>query len=382
MFLRAAKYSEFLKVHNLNESNKPNPSIMVNALQQASDIMGKSKEGEEKPQSVQEPGKIRLWDLFAATTIGQNVINAIQSNEELYKVWQEQGIIPKEIKETPFTVEEIEISNSGKSSQIEKNKKNLKNIGIGNSEKPTFEKITASSEYKYGDYQDLSWDDLEKILEKNNFDSKIDFSKYNIVAIRNFLAVKKNYPNRFTDLLVLMSPEKEKKVSYFPATTVPGETFLLQKTRNWYIANGNANSINPKGLAIVQPGVYSFKVGKHRGSYEALVQNGSVTVDRYSPLESENKAKFTTYSPGKSERGNFGINIHRGRSSGTTPSVDTHSAGCFVVQDSKDFSTLLSKIKKSGQKEINVALVELDKVGKNFLASLTSKGKNKGEDRA
>jgi hypothetical protein len=380
MFFKAAKYSEFSSVYDLNESAKPNPSLMAKAIDL--EDAEKSKDSKATSQPAQKPGQIKLWDLFASTSIGKDFITAIKANEDLYKVLKDKGIITKKIEDTPFTVEEIEIANSGKSSEIEKNKENLKKIGLGDSQKPNFEKITASSEYKYGDYQDLSWDDLKKILEKNNFDSEMDFSKYNIVAIRNFLAVKKSYPNRFTDLLVLMSPEKEKKVSYFPATTVPGETFLLQKTRNWYIANGNANSINPKGLAIVQPGVYNYKIGKHRGSYEALVQNGPVIVNRYSPVANETQAKFTTYSPGNLEKGEFGINIHRGRSSGNTPSVDTHSAGCFVVQDSNDFSTLLSKIKKSGQKQINVALVELDKVGKNFLASLSSKGKNKGEDRA
>lgn len=375
MFSQAVKYSEFLRVYDLNESNKPNPSIITKAIGSDSEVEGGILSGKDL-------GKIKLWDLFAATSTGQDLIDAIKSNEDLYKILQSKGILTKKIEDTPFTVEEIEIANSGKSSEIEKNKENLKKLGLGVSEKPSFEKITSSSSYKYGDYQDLGWNDLKKILEKNNFDSKMDFSKYNIVAIRNFLDVKKSYPNRFTDLLVLMSPEKEKSVSYFPATTVPGETFLLQKTRNWYVANGNADAINPKGLAIVQPGVYSYKIGKHRGSYEALIQNGPVVVNRYSPVEKESQAKFTTYSPGNSEKGNFGINIHRGRSTGNTPSVDTHSAGCFVVQDSKDFSTLLSKIKKSGQKEINVALVELDRVGKTFLASLTSKRKNKGEERA
>lgn len=378
MSIKAANFSDFLTVHDLNESAKPNPSIIGKALQQAAEVSQNTKDKSSSPISG-DPSKIKLWDLFAATEIGQDLISAIQANKELYKIWQEKGIISKDLIESPLTLDEIEISNSGKSKQVLDNQENLKKIGLGVSEKPEFSKITASSEYKFGDYQELSWDDLKKILDKNKFSDLLDFTKYNIVALRNFLSVKKSYPNRFTDLLVLMSPEKDKNVSYFPATTVPGETFLLQKYRNWYVANGNASAINPKGLAIVQPGVYSYKIGKHKGSYEALVQKGPVKVQRYSPVDSESKAKFTTYSPGKAETGNFGINIHRANSTGSTPSIDTHSAGCFVLQNSGDLSTLLSKLKKSNQREINVALVELDGVGKTYLASLAGKKKPKDE---
>jgi hypothetical protein len=49
------------------------------------------------------------------------------------------------------------------------------------------------------------------------------------------------------------------------------------------------------------------------------------------------------------------------------------------LQNSGDLSTLLSKLKKSNQREINVALVELDVVGKTYLASLAGKKKPKDE---
>jgi hypothetical protein len=375
MSIKALNFSEFIDFSNIHESEKPNPSLLRKVLQDTEKISKSSSEKTTSP--LKDVGKIKAWDIFSQTKLGQDIISAIKAEKELYALWQDAGIVPKEPDDSPLSYEEIEEVNRGRDSDVKSNFGRLEKLGLGSVEKPQFNKITSSSNYKFGDYQKLSWDDLKNILDKNNFSDEMDFSKYNIVALRNFIDIKKSYPNRFTDLIVLMSPEKEKNVTYFPSTTVPGEAFLVQKFRNWYIANGSP--LNPEGLAILQPGVYSYKLGKHKGKYDALVQSGPVKVQRYTQVDSESKAKFSTFSPGKSQTGSFGINIHRANSTGTTETVDTHSAGCLVLQNSNDFSSLISTIRKSRQKQIDVALVELDDVGKNFLASLTKNQKDSKE---
>lgn len=383
MLDKILNFSDFFE---LNENNKPKPSLIGKALSLGADIKDQSSKSTIDKSTVSKKGdsgfaktfgEIKGIDLFFATEIGQNILNAVSGNEELYSLWQKEGILPKNLEDTPFTVEELENLNKGKSKEVEKNKENIEKLGGGKSEKPNFGQVTASSNYKFGDYQNLDWDDLKQILEKSDYADELDFDDYNLVAIRNFVNIKKQYSNKFTDLLVLMSPSENKEVQYFPATTVPGETFLLQTTRNWYIANGDAGSINPKGLAIVQPGVYKYKIGKHKGKYEALVQDGKVKINRFTPVDSISKAKFTTYSPGNPETGKFGINIHRGNRTGVTDSVNDHSAGCFVFQNADDLKTLLALMKKNKQSKINVSVVELDEIGKNFLASLSKKEKSK-----
>jgi hypothetical protein len=80
-------------------------------------------------------------------------------------------------------------------------------------------------------------------------------------------------------------------------------------------ANTDPSRDHP-GVATLVPGVYEYKVGIHGLSrpaerqYEALVQAGPVTVSR---------------SGGQTERGYFGINIHRGSRTSTS------SEGCQTI---------------------------------------------------
>jgi lysozyme len=88
-----------------------------------------------------------------------------------------------------------------------------------------------------------------------------------------------------------------------------------------YNANTDPSRSRPatadrKGMAVLLPGLYRYRLGIHGLSrpksqqYEALVQAGPVTVDR---------------DGGKAETGMFGINIHRGGETGTS------SEGCQTI---------------------------------------------------
>lgn len=102
------------------------------------------------------------------------------------------------------------------------------------------------------------------------------------------------------------------------------------------------NPINVKGCAILVPNQYSgmFKIGMHKSSYKALVQNKAVDVYR-----DNNKDNILDFDPATIENGLFGINLHKAGEASTI--VDGWSAGCQVLAKSKDFEKLMSIVDKS-----------------------------------
>lgn len=73
----------------------------------------------------------------------------------------------------------------------------------------------------------------------------------------------------------------------------------------------------PLGLACLEPGVWTYKVGKHRNQYRALVQADAVVVHRHGteawPVGQDPKRPDWGHHLGGGKwRGWFGINVHRG----------------------------------------------------------------------
>lgn len=109
--------------------------------------------------------------------------------------------------------------------------------------------------------------------------------------------------------------------------------------------NGNVDpSVERKAIAVLQPGVWRYKIGIHGLSrpaaqrYKALVQAGSVTVLR---------------DQGGHDTGMFGINIHRGGINGTS------SLGCQTIPPSQwpAFIALVeSELKRAGQATVPYVL--------------------------
>ncbi len=134
-------------------------------------------------------------------------------------------------------------------------------------------------------------------------------------------------PNVFDDELHVFTNISQTKIAkwaylVFKITTDPG-TYWLQ------------NPLNPKGTAILKAGQYldAYSIDKHRNKYYALCQRlAKVTV-----IRDYDRDAILDFNNGKEQTGMFGINIHRARKTGSTYSVDRHSAGCQVFKNAQDF---------------------------------------------
>ena len=304
-------------------------------------------------------GDTKLIDLFAKTSMGKAVLGFMMDGDEKFKEFEKTGKIG--FTDSPPTSEEIEkgLDSKGKKEQ-QKNIERLEAAGV-KTIAPDYRSVTSTSDYDYKKSSfKLSWDDIKKGLDKAGVSKKIDFTKTNIVGIRNTLEIKNKYQNRFTDLLVVMGPKDKKEVSVYRSTTTPGPAFLYSPFRNWWTASALKNTINPSGVAILQPGVYDYKLGSHRGKYPAL-QAGETLTGRIKPVENIKNLKFQTFTPPEIQDGNFGLNIHKaGKDS---PSIDSHSAGCQVLKRSDDFDEMMEKVRNSGQTSFKYALINSSDLG-------------------
>ena len=165
--------------------------------------------------------------------------------------------------------------------------------------------------------------DFSKILANKGY-AYFTNGKYNL----NIIGVRKRglkVTNRFDDFIVVEFIDnygiKTRKV--YLATTDPGLKSM-------------ENPVNVKGCAILVPGQYRscFKLGIHKGQYEAIVQYKPVKVYR-----DNNKDKVYDFNSKTIEDGMFGINIHKAGKSSTI--VDGWSAGCQVFARKEDFDDFM-----------------------------------------
>lgn len=84
----------------------------------------------------------------------------------------------------------------------------------------------------------------------------------------------------------------------------------------------------------------AYILGKHKGKYEALVQQGN-KVDVW---RDRNMDDLHDYG-GEIDSGYFGINIHRAGATRKSVQVDRWSAGCQVFADPDDFAEFLDLCK-------------------------------------
>lgn len=377
MSKRILSFNEFGEI---NETSVAQPTLIQKALAQAAEVKVNKDAAASSKVSKVNVGKTLIRDLFFATKFGGDLLAAVDADPALKSAWEEKGIIPTD---SPATVEEIEADIDKNPASSKAAKENIKalNAAGNKTQKPDYKLLPQSADYEFDDVEEITWEGLKGILDTKGFSKEMDFDKYNLVGLRNKISTKKNHPNRFTDVVFIMGPKKDKSLEYYPATTVPGPFFLVKSFRNYYVAAGAKDAINPKGLAIVQPGVYEFKIGKHRGQYEALVQSGNIKVQRYSPIDDPAKATFNTYSPGNNETEGIGINIHRGLRTGSTPTIDSHSSGCIVLKNSSDLSKILRDMKKLNQSKIDLALVQVDDIPAKVLASASSRDKETKKEK-
>ena len=165
--------------------------------------------------------------------------------------------------------------------------------------------------------------DFSKILVDKDY-VYFNKGKYNL----NIIGVRRadtKVTNQFDDYIVVeyidMYGIKTRVV--FAATTDPGLSSIT-------------NPISSKGCAILAPGQYRscWKLGYHKGKYEAIVQYKPVKVYR-----DNNKDKVYDFDSKTIEEGIFGINIHKAGDNSTI--VNGWSAGCQVLARRKDFDKLM-----------------------------------------
>ena len=170
-------------------------------------------------------------------------------------------------------------------------------------------------------------------LEKEFAGFGYQWPTLHIVGVRS----KANEKNKFDDQMYLINGPMQQ---IFSCTTNPGTHWLK-------------NLLNPSGCAVLKPGQYvdAYQLGLHQGKYEALVQRKPVTVYR------DGDKDDTAEEQGKEDTGLFGINIHRANPSAISSIIDKWSAGCQVLNDFKQYATLIAACKASGKKTFTYTLL-------------------------
>jgi hypothetical protein len=140
----------------------------------------------------------------------------------------------------------------------------------------------------------------------------------NIIAIRS----PNREANEFDDeLIVVYAVDGLYRAEHFRCTTDPGSYWL--------------QLLDYKPTAILAAGQYrgAWRIGKHRGRYEALIQSKPVVVHRDGDKDNIINLSAPT------EEGLFGINIHRANKNESSTRVEKWSAGCIVLN--KGFSRFM-----------------------------------------
>lgn len=133
----------------------------------------------------------------------------------------------------------------------------------------------------------------------------------------------------------------------FTATTDPGKYYLN-------------NPLSSSGTAILVEGYYvdAFMFGKHKGSYDALIQASPLPVYR-----DRNKNNILDMDKNTIQKGMFGINLHRGNLYTIVDSIGKNSAGCQVVKYPNSLQIILDLCRMSSTKynykKFNYALFTL-----------------------
>lgn len=176
-------------------------------------------------------------------------------------------------------------------------------------------------------YYKLQTYDFQKLFKKLGY-AYFTNGNYNLNIIGVRSDNKNKVTNKFDDYFVIIynTPTKKNVRKIVKGTTEPGLTSMKNPT-------------NRKGAGIVVPGQYRglWKIDLHNGKYKALCQR-----DKPIKVYRDNN-RDSTYDlrPQTIDKGIFGINFHRANERYLAPLVNDYSAGCQVVQDNKDFQSIM-----------------------------------------
>jgi len=175
-----------------------------------------------------------------------------------------------------------------------------------------------------------SYTELETELKRLGY----QWPSFHLIGVRS----KANVNNKFDDHFYIV--QGPMFYGPFTCTTNPGRHWLL-------------TLMNPKGTAVLKPGQYvdTWKLGLHRGQYEALVQRKPITVYRDTDKDE------TAEEQGIEDTGLFGVNIHRANPSAISTFIEKWSAGCQVLNNPQDFAKLIKLCKESGLKDFTYTLL-------------------------
>lgn len=176
----------------------------------------------------------------------------------------------------------------------------------------------------------ISLERIVKIMDQDGYSLDKRPDALNIVGIRTDKPISQD---KFDDVIAYFGWDKNGRLNgkVASATTDPSTYFLK-------------NPIAEKGTAILKSGQYrdAYKIGLHKGKYEALVQSKPVTV-----IRDRDRDGFTNFG-NVTETGIFGINIHRPTPTKNDNSkIGQDSAGCQVFQYVNDFEEMMMRAKKS-----------------------------------
>ena len=154
----------------------------------------------------------------------------------------------------------------------------------------------------------------------------------NIIGVRSANRTANAFDDDF--YFIYRDGTNQQIVKHFKGTTDPGLD-SLQKCEN------------SKGCAIMVPGQYVglWKLGLHKGQYEALVQSNPVKVYRDGDKDAILDLNHQTI-----DSGIFGINFHHANMTAVSTLVGGWSAGCQVLNNPADFAVALDLCKKSAEK--------------------------------
>jgi len=172
--------------------------------------------------------------------------------------------------------------------------------------------------------------DIIDLMKRSGYQVFLNDTKpfnLNLVCIRSSDLI----PDTFNDLFIMFWKFRGAMNSIYVPVTADAGLYWLK------------NPFSKLGTAIVKKGQYKalWRLGKHRGKYEALVQKSPVTV-----LRDYNKDEVLDYNLGREETGLFGINHHRASEHKESKKVNKYSAGCIVTANPDLFDVEMEILKQ------------------------------------
>lgn len=174
--------------------------------------------------------------------------------------------------------------------------------------------------------------DFESLFNKKGY-AFFTRGEYNL----NIIGVRSNQGGKVTNayddyLVVIYKADNKWKRQIYTITTDPGLTYMKNPT-------------NSKGTAILAPGQYrsTYSIDKHQGKYDALCQRLKPVV----VYRDGNKDNKYDMFPEKTDKGMFGINIHRSNEYSVSSNINNWSAGCQVFNNPAEFNSFMRLCKIS-----------------------------------